>query len=120
MKVLSEEFVDAYAYKIVNIHPSLFPKYQGLHTHQRVIDAGDYYHGFTVHWVDKGLDTGPIISQIILEINPKYWKQQGADKLQEHIKKYEKHFYPKIICDIIDSKSTINILHMPPSYDLED
>ncbi len=63
MVVLQPAFVDAFFGKLINIHPSLLPKFPGLDTHQRALDAGEDEHGATVHFVAAGVDTGPIIAQ---------------------------------------------------------
>lgn len=63
MRILSAEFVDRYAGRILNIHPSLLPKYPGLHTHRRALAAGDRIHGATVHFVTAALDGGPPVVQ---------------------------------------------------------
>jgi len=63
MRILTPEFVQKYKGRLLNIHPSLLPKYPGLHTHQRAIDAGDAYAGATVHFVTEELDGGPAIVQ---------------------------------------------------------
>lgn len=63
MRILNAELVNAYAGRMLNIHPSLLPKYPGLHTHQRALDAGDAEHGCTVHFVTADLDGGPLIAQ---------------------------------------------------------
>lgn len=63
MRILSTAFVNKYQGKMINIHPSLLPKYQGLHTHQRAIEAGDNEHGASVHFVTEELDGGPVIIQ---------------------------------------------------------
>ena len=63
MRILSPIFIKQYEGRIINIHPSLLPKYKGLNTHQIVIDAGDKWHGCTVHFVTEELDAGPIIEQ---------------------------------------------------------
>ena len=63
MRILGEAFVARFSDRIVNIHPSLLPKYKGLHTHRRVLDAGDAFHGATVHFVTEELDAGPGIIQ---------------------------------------------------------
>ncbi len=68
MRVLGPTFVDAFAGKIINIHPSLLPAFTGLHVHERVIEAGVRFSGCTVHFVDKGLDTGPIIIQAVVPV----------------------------------------------------
>jgi phosphoribosylglycinamide formyltransferase-1 len=68
MRILTPEFVRHYQGRMLNIHPSLLPKYQGLHTHQRALEAGDSIHGVTVHFVTEELDGGPAIIQAIVPI----------------------------------------------------
>ena len=63
MRILGDEFVDRFAGRLVNIHPSLLPKYRGLHTHRRALEAGDREHGASVHFVTRELDGGPVILQ---------------------------------------------------------
>ena len=63
MRILTADFVRRYAGKLINIHPSLLPKYQGLHTHKRAIEAGDSAHGASVHFVTEELDGGPVFIQ---------------------------------------------------------
>ena len=63
MRILGDEFVDRYAGRLLNIHPSLLPKYRGLHTHRRALEAGDRYHGASVHFVTRELDGGPVVIQ---------------------------------------------------------
>ena len=63
MRILTPEFVEHFSGKLLNIHPSLLPKYKGLHTHQRAIDNGDKEHGVSVHFVTPELDGGPVIIQ---------------------------------------------------------
>jgi phosphoribosylglycinamide formyltransferase-1 len=70
MRILSADFVAAWAGKILNIHPSLLPKYKGLHTHARAIKAGDAEAGCSVHQVTADLDDGPILGQAKLSIQP--------------------------------------------------
>lgn len=69
MRILTPAFTAHYAGKMLNIHPSLLPKYQGLHTHQRAIDAGDSIHGVTVHFVTAELDGGPAAIQAQVKID---------------------------------------------------
>lgn len=68
MQILKPWFIERFAGRIINIHPSLLPSYPGLHTHERAINAGDTHHGATVHLVDCGVDTGPIIAQVAVPI----------------------------------------------------
>lgn len=68
MRVLTEKFVRLWDRKMINIHPSLLPKYKGLHTHKRALEAGDKEHGCTVHWVAPEVDGGDIIAQKKLRI----------------------------------------------------
>ncbi|RED50874.1 phosphoribosylglycinamide formyltransferase [Aestuariispira insulae] len=63
LRVLTDEFVNHWRDRMINIHPSLLPKYKGLHTHKRAIEAGEEYHGCTVHYVRPDLDTGPLLLQ---------------------------------------------------------
>lgn len=70
MRILSAEFVAKFAGRIVNIHPSLLPKFPGLHTHRRVLEAGDPEHGATVHFVTEQLDGGPPIIQARVAVQP--------------------------------------------------
>jgi phosphoribosylglycinamide formyltransferase-1 len=70
MRILSPEFVNRYEGRILNIHPSLLPKYPGLHTHRAVLAAGDAVHGATVHFVTAELDGGPAIIQAVVQVRP--------------------------------------------------
>ena len=63
MRILSPQFIAAFAGRILNVHPSLLPKYRGLHTHRRVLEAGDPLHGVSIHFVTEELDGGPVIVQ---------------------------------------------------------
>ncbi len=68
MRVLGTAFIDAFPEQIINIHPAILPSFTGLDVHQRAIDAGVKFSGCTVHFVDKGLDTGPIIIQAVVPV----------------------------------------------------
>lgn len=70
MRLLTPGFVAHYPNRLLNIHPSLLPKYKGLNTHQRVIDAGEQEHGCTVHYVTDALDAGPILGQASCPVEP--------------------------------------------------
>ena len=93
MRILTTEFVQHYAGRLLNIHPSLLPKYQGLHTHQRALDAGDKQHGVSVHFVTEELDGGPIVMQSVIDIEA----SDTADSLQSKIHKREHKLYPHCI-----------------------
>jgi phosphoribosylglycinamide formyltransferase-1 len=91
MRILSPTFVDHYAGRILNIHPALLPKYPGLNTHQRARDAGDEWHGSTVHFVTEELDGGPRILQGRLRIDP----GESARELQTRVQAVEHKIYPE-------------------------
>ena len=91
MRILSSGFVEHYEGRILNIHPALLPKYPGLDTHQRALDAGDEWHGSTVHFVTEELDGGPRILQGRLRINP----GESADELQTRVQAVEHKIYPE-------------------------
>lgn len=93
MRILSAEFVNHFANKILNIHPSLLPKYKGLNTHQRAIEANDRYHGASVHVVTAELDDGPVIIQGRLKIS----SEDTADTLQQKIHAIEHKIYPQAV-----------------------
>jgi phosphoribosylglycinamide formyltransferase 1 len=90
MRILSPEFVNRYAGRIVNIHPSLLPKYPGLHTHRAVLAAGDPVHGATVHFVTAELDGGPPIIQVVVPVRPDDDEAMLAARVQAE----EHHIYP--------------------------
>ena len=92
MRILSPVFINAFPGKILNIHPSLLPKYPGLKTHERVLESSDNIHGITVHFVDESLDGGPICAQSSLEITTRSVKQ-----LEQQIHKLEHELYPKVV-----------------------
>ena len=93
MRILSSDFINHFAGKILNIHPSLLPKFPGLNTHRKAIDAKEKYHGATVHFVTEELDGGPIISQEIVEIQP----TDKAYSLAQKVLEKEHILYPRVI-----------------------
>ena len=93
MRILSNEFVNHYLHKMMNIHPSLLPKYKGLDTHQRAIDAGDKEHGCSVHFVTPELDDGPVILQASVAIE----ENDNAETLAARVHEQEHQIYPKAI-----------------------
>jgi len=103
MRVLSPWFVKRWEGRMINIHPSLLPKYKGLDTHQRAIDEGDTKAGCTVHWVSAGIDEGEIIAQVSVRILP----GDTADTLAARTLPAEHKLYPqalKIACKTITEK----------------
>lgn len=90
MRVLSAAFVARYAGRMVNIHPSLLPRYRGLDTHARAIAAGDRRHGASVHWVTPELDAGPVIAQAVVAVRP----DDTADTLAARVLEQEHRLYP--------------------------
>lgn len=93
MRILTPEFIMHYAGKMLNIHPSLLPKYKGLHTHQRAIDAGDAHAGCSVHEVTAELDGGPILTQAQAPI----FADDTADDLAARILPLEHKIYPETL-----------------------
>lgn len=91
MRILSADFVAHYAGRILNIHPALLPAYPGLNTHQRVLDAGDGWHGSTVHFVTEELDGGPRILQGRLPVVA----DESAEQLAERVQVIEHQIYPE-------------------------
>lgn len=91
MRILSPGFVRHYEGRILNIHPALLPRYPGLNTHQRALDAGDSWHGSTVHFVTDELDAGPRILQGRLRIN----SGESAEELQNRVQAIEHQIYPE-------------------------
>ena len=96
MKILSKSFIKDFKGKILNIHPSLLPKYKGLNTHQRAIENEDKYSGCTVHLVNSKLDSGKIILQKRVNI----YKKDSPDSLAKRILTQEHKLYPKAILKI--------------------
>ena len=93
MRILTSGFTEQYAGRMLNIHPSLLPKYKGLHTHQRALDAGDAEHGCSVHEVTADLDDGPILGQATITI------QNGdtAQTLATRLLPFEHQLYPAVL-----------------------
>ncbi len=90
MRILTPEFARHYEGRMLNIHPSLLPKYQGLHTHQRALDAGETEHGVTVHFVTAELDGGPSALQARVPVLP----NDDADTLAARVQRQEHIIYP--------------------------
>jgi phosphoribosylglycinamide formyltransferase-1 len=99
MRILTANFIKKFRGKIINIHPSLLPKYKGLNTHQRALDNKEKYSGCTVHFVNSKLDAG----KIILQKKVKIFKNDTSEKLSKRILKQEHLLYPKALEKIISS-----------------
>ena len=93
MKVLSDKFIKDFKYKILNIHPSLLPKYKGLNTHKRVLKNNENFSGCTVHYVTNKLDSG----RVILQKKVRIFKADNEKTLRKKILKIEHLLYPKAI-----------------------
>lgn len=93
MRILTPEFVNHYLGRMINIHPSLLPKFRGLNTHQRAIDGGEIVHGASVHFVTPELDDGPVVVQSIVQIQ----KNDSAQSLANKVHKEEHKIYPLAI-----------------------
>ncbi|HLT64387.1 MAG TPA: phosphoribosylglycinamide formyltransferase [Pseudohongiella sp.] len=93
MRILSSAFVQHYAGRLVNIHPSLLPTYKGTHTHQRVLDAGESRHGVSVHFVTEELDGGPVIIQAIVPV----LAGDTAEILASRVARQEHRIYPEAV-----------------------
>lgn len=93
MRILTNEFIDRFNEKILNIHPSLLPAFPGLDAQKQAYDYGVKYSGCTVHFVDEGMDTGPIIAQAVVPV------EQGdtCDDLTKRILKEEHRLYPLVL-----------------------
>ena len=93
MRILTPEFTAKWAGKMLNIHPSLLPKYKGLHTHARALEAGDLEHGCSVHEVTGELDGGPILGQARVPVLP----GDTPDDLAARVLPFEHQLYPAVL-----------------------
>jgi phosphoribosylglycinamide formyltransferase-1 len=100
MRILSNAFVQHYAGRLLNIHPSLLPKYPGLHTHRQAIDNGDAEHGTSVHFVTEQLDGGPVILQAKVPIFP----GDEEDEVIERVQTQEHTIYPLVVSWFIEGR----------------
>ncbi|GAA0833276.1 MULTISPECIES: phosphoribosylglycinamide formyltransferase [Marinomonas] len=104
MRILTDSFTRHYEGRMLNIHPSLLPKYKGLDTHQRAIDANDKEHGVSVHFVSAELDAGSVIVQARTQIEA----TDTADSLAEKIHKLEHVIYPLAVKWFSEGRLTVN------------
>ncbi len=93
MRILTPTFVSHYAGKVLNIHPSLLPKFQGLHTHQRALEAGEKQHGCSIHFVTDEVDGGPVIAQAPISVEA----TDAADSLAKKVLRKEHILYPLVV-----------------------
>lgn len=101
MRILTAEFVAGWEGRMVNIHPSLLPKYTGLHTHERALEAGDSHGGVTVHLVTSELDCGPILGQIPVAIMP----GDTADSLAARVLIAEHQLYSRCLAELVSRET---------------
>lgn len=93
MRILTPHFIGAFAGRILNVHPSLLPDYRGLHTHRRVLEAGEKLHGVSVHFVTEELDGGPVIVQAEVPVLP----GDSETTLSARVQRGEHRIYPQAI-----------------------
>jgi phosphoribosylglycinamide formyltransferase-1 len=93
MRIMSPEFIKHYKERILNIHPAILPSFPGLHSQKQALEYGVKYTGCTVHFVDEGVDTGPIILQSIVKVKD----DDTEETLAKRILKQEHKIYPKVI-----------------------
>ena len=104
MRIITQTFIDAFPERIINIHPALLPAFPGLHVQQQAIDYGARFSGCTVHFVDGGVDTGPIIMQAVVPILP----DDTADALAARILEQEHQAYPRAIQLIAEGRVRVD------------
>ncbi|MFW6301444.1 MAG: phosphoribosylglycinamide formyltransferase [Bacillota bacterium] len=103
MRILSASFIREYRHQIINIHPSLLPAFKGLNAQQQALDYGVKYSGCTVHYVEAGVDSGPIIEQAVVRVDD----NDTVEDLAKRILKEEHRIYPEVIKDIIEGQIEI-------------
>lgn len=104
MRIMSPEFIKHYKGRIINIHPAILPAFPGLHSQRQAIEYGVKYSGCTVHFVDEGVDTGPIILQAIVKVK----KDDTEESLSKRILKQEHIIYPKAVQLFAEGKIRIS------------
>ncbi len=124
MRIVDNEVIAAWHGRAINIHPSLLPKYAGLHTHQRAIDAGDRAHGASVHFVTAELDGGPVIAQVELDVR----EEDSAESLAKRLLPLEHRLLVAAVDAIARGRVALNegrvsfhgaLLHRPLQLDSE-
>ena len=99
LRVVGSTILAAFPNRIVNLHPALLPKYPGLHSIERAFDAGEKETGVTVHYIDAGLDSGPIIAQRTVPILPTY----TVESLETRVHEVEHQLYPTVLKQVLTS-----------------
>ena len=115
MRILTSVMTEAFRNKIINIHPSLLPKYPGLNTHQQAIDNQDSHHGISIHYVTEELDGGPIIAQGAMELD----LQSSLEEVIDQIHRIEHNLYPRVIAELLDMKVGLKDNTVQFSHDSE-
>lgn len=103
MRILTDKFIDSFEGKLINIHPSLIPAFQGLKAQKKAVEYGAKFSGCTVHFVTKELDNGPIIIQAVVPLLP----EDTEKELSERILFYEHKIYPQAIKWILEDRVII-------------
>lgn len=104
MRILTPKFVDHYAGRMINIHPSLLPRFPGIHTHKRALDAGVSEHGASVHFVTSGVDEGPVIIQARVPV----LENDDENTLAARVLKEEHYIFPKAVEWIATGRVQLN------------
>lgn len=103
MRILKGEFLRAFGQRVVNIHPSLLPAFPGLEAWKQALDHGVKVTGCTVHFVDQGIDSGPIIAQETVRVLP----EDTPETLHERIQQAERRLYPPVIAALVQGKIVV-------------
>ena len=104
MRIITQTFIDAFPDRIINIHPALLPSFPGLHVQQQAIDYGARFSGCSVHFVDGGVDTGPILIQAVVPV----FQEDTAETLAARILEQEHKIYPRAIQLIAEDRVRVN------------
>lgn len=104
MRILTPEFVNHFAGRMINIHPSLLPKFKGLNTFARALENNEIEHGASVHFVTPDLDGGPVIAQAVVPIEP----NEDVDSLKIKVQREERLIYPKVVGWFCSNKLKLN------------
>lgn len=115
MRILTANFTNPLKGKLINIHPSLLPKYPGLNTHQQAIDNQDSHHGISIHYVTEELDGGPIIAQGAMKLD----LLSSVEDVINKIHRIEHDLYPKVISELLDMKISLKDNTVQFSHDSE-